>query len=99
MEHVKLNLNFPDLEASLSIFPNPLAETATINYTLLEKGVVLVELMDVQGRVLEVVEQGSRSGGAQTVEFNASDLAAGSYSIRLSVDGREVANERIVKSK
>jgi hypothetical protein len=99
MEHVKLNLEFTGLEASLAVFPNPITTTSNISYTLLEKGEVLVELVDIQGRVLAILDRGARTEGIHTIEFNASDLAAGTYAIRLTVDGVEISSERVVKAK
>ena len=99
MEHVKLNLAFTGLQATLAVFPNPMTTTSNISYTLLEKGEVLVELVDMQGRVLAILDQGARSEGLQIIEFNAGDLAAGTYAIRLTVEGVEVSSERVVKAK
>ncbi|MAU75851.1 MAG: hypothetical protein CL831_03130, partial [Crocinitomicaceae bacterium] len=99
MEHVKLNLAFTELEASLTVFPNPITTTSNISYTLLEKGDVLVELLDIQGRVLAILDRGACTEGIQIIEFNAGDLAAGTYAIRLTVDGVEVSSERVVKTK
>jgi len=98
MEHVKLNLEFTELEATLAVFPNPMTSTSNISYTLLEKGEVLVELLDIQGRVLEILDQGARKEGLQIIEFNASDLAAGTYAIRLTVEGVEVSSKKVVKT-
>ena len=99
MEHVKLNLAFTGLQATLAVFPNPMTSTSNISYTLLEKGEVLVELVDMQGRVLAILDQGARSEGLQIIEFNAGDLAAGTYAIRLTVDGIAISSERVVKAK
>ena len=98
MEHVKLNLAFTGLQATLAVFPNPMTTTSNISYTLLEKGEVLVELVDIQGRVLEILDQGARSEGLQIIEFNASDLAAGTYAIRLTVEGVDVSSKKVVKT-
>jgi hypothetical protein len=99
MEHVKLNLEFTELEATLAVFPNPMTSTSNVSFTLLKKGDVLVELLDLQGRVLSVISNGARTEGNHNIAFDASDLAAGTYAIRLSVDGAEVSTQRIVKSK
>ena len=96
---IKLYLAFTGLQATLAVFPNPVSATSNISYMLLEKGEVLVKLVDIQGRVLEILDQGARSEGLQNIEFNASDLASGTYAIRLTVKGVEVSSERVVKAK
>jgi len=99
MEHVKLNLEFTGLEATLAVFPNPMTSTSNVSFTLLKKGEVSVELLDLQGRVHSVISNGAHSEGIHNIKFDASDLAAGTYTIRLSVDGAEVSTQRIIKSK
>ena len=49
--------------------------------------------------MLAILDRGARTEGLQIIEFNAGDLAAGTYAIRLTVDGVEISSERVVKAK
>ncbi len=84
-----LNLGVADFSANgiiPLIYPNPVKQIETLEYTLLQNEVISIELLNLNGSIVKTfVANAQRTTGAQreTLEFPA-DLAAGSYVIRLS---------------
>jgi hypothetical protein len=84
----------PPLRSVLSgIFPNPFNPRATIEFELAAAGVVELAVFDLRGRLVRVVEQGSRSAGRHQAEWDGLDrdgraVPAGAYCCRLlTADG------------
>ena len=84
-----LNLGIADFSANgiiPLIYPNPVKQVETLEYTLLQNEIISIELLDINGSLVKTfVAAEQRIAGAQreTLEFPV-DLAAGNYSIRLS---------------
>ena len=73
-----------------AVFPNPFATTATVAYTLDRPLDVTVTLYDGVGRVVRVLEAGTRGAGPHTVAVEANGLAAGTYFVQIrSEEGTE----------
>jgi hypothetical protein len=71
----------------LSVYPNPFADEAMINYELLKNSNVKAELFDLSGKSITVLHSGSQSAGTQQVKVDGSSLAAGTYMLRITIDG------------
>ena len=67
-------------------FPNPVANVATITYSLPGVADVTLELYDLLGRRLSVLVQGIRPAGNYTHKLDAQGLPGGAYIIRLKAD-------------
>ena len=85
MAHLKLDLHF-GAGAALNVFPNPLEDNASIQYEIAEAGRVRLEVLDALGRVMSVLFEGDRSAGVHQTTWRATDLAPGSYAVRLSLN-------------
>ncbi len=81
--------------AALRVFPNPADQSgATISFNVQKSGMVSLQVVDMQGRVVKVLTQSSRTAGTHQVQFNAAGLNAGMYIIRLNMaDG--VSNTKV----
>lgn len=66
--------------SSLNITPNPAKTQATVGFTLAQSSAVTVSLMDAVGRTVST-QNASFGAGAQTVNINVADLAAGVYNV------------------
>lgn len=75
-------------------FPNPTAGASTVRFQLAQPGAVRIDVYDVQGRRVQTLTDREFSPGVHDLEWNASDLAAGTYMYRLMVDGEFVATKR-----
>jgi hypothetical protein len=72
-----------------AIWPNPFNPLATIRFGLPADAVVSVDVVDVLGRRVAVIDAGvRRAAGWHTVQFDGSRLASGVYFVRLAAGGR-----------
>ncbi len=81
------------------IYPNPYRGSTMIAYQLpVKSDKVTLAVFDELGRKVQTIYSGSQAAGKYEYEFGAvkSGLAAGSYIIRLQVDGQELS-QRIVE--
>jgi len=79
--------------ASLSVYPNPASETATIAWESASNGAVDISVMDLQGRLLtsKKVQQSQTNNHQLSLE----DYTSGIYIVRLT-DGTQTATSRLV---
>ena len=81
---------FAPLPARFTVYPNPAAEQATVEIVSEESDQVSIDLLDVNGRVVRQLYQGSvETGELHTFELAADRLAAGMYFIRLRGDRQQ----------
>ncbi len=70
-------------------YPNPFVSTTTIPYRVPESGYMRLELFDLLGRRVLILEEGDRAKGDYSVSFSMPDMAAtGVYFYRLTVGGQ-----------
>lgn len=73
----------------ISIAPNPVRRGARISFTLSEPGRVRLAAYDITGREVALLLDAPRAEGSHRVAFDASNLPAGPYVIRLIVNDRQ----------
>lgn len=59
--------------------PNPFANQTTITYNLNEATNVSLDIIDVTGKVITSINEGSVNAGQHTIKVNGSDLSEGVY--------------------
>jgi hypothetical protein len=64
-------------QLSLSCSPNPFTGRLTLNYYLPEKQNVSLEIRDLAGRQLCLMDQGSRNTGSHSISTDARELPPG----------------------
>ena len=69
-------------ELSVSVFPNPARERATVRVTLPAAGHARIDVLDVLGRVVAVLHEGSLAAGARSFSLSTERLPAGVYVVR-----------------
>jgi hypothetical protein len=69
--------------ALLQNYPNPFNPSTQISFELPKDGNVTLKVYDVLGKEAAVLENGYKRAGKYTVNFNASNLAAGIYLYQL----------------
>ena len=79
----------------LQIFPNPVTTAATIEFNLTTSTDLNIELLDITGQVVKVIQNGNLNAGLHTYTIERKDLSAGVYTLRLR-NGEQVASRNIV---
>jgi len=79
------------------IYPNPASEWVNIHLATAGKGICDLDILDVNGRVVENLLHQSLPAGQFNFEFNASFLPAGIYLCRLKTAGGEYVERIVVK--
>ena len=71
-------------------FPNPFNGNTTVNYELNSTETVTVEITDITGKVIAVMNEGVRTAGSHVLTINSNNLAAGTYYYTLSTSKGKV---------
>lgn len=69
--------------ASLDSTPNPFRNEATLRYRLAQAGPVRLSVYDIMGREMALLANETQVAGFHVVEFEATNLPAGVYIVRL----------------
>ena len=77
-------------------FPNPFSGTTTIAFQVRQAGHVSLDVFDVMGRKVATVVNEVVSAGAHRATFEARDLAAGLYLVRLTAEGQVLQQKMTV---
>ncbi len=67
-------------------YPNPFNPATQLRFTLAEPSAVRIEVSDVQGRLVSVIDEGVLGTGAHQVMFDGSNLASGVYLYRVTAE-------------
>ncbi len=84
-----------------AIQPNPMRTRATIGFTLARTARVTIEIVDVAGRIVALVDGGMQEGGPGGLAWDGRDVQGsragpGVYFARLVVDGAAIGAARLV---
>ena len=67
-------------------YPNPFNPVTTIQYTISQPGHVRLEVFDMQGKLVGLLEDQLRPAGSHEVQFDAGRLPSGTYMYRLQTN-------------
>jgi hypothetical protein len=76
---------------SVNVYPNPMTNNGIVEFELNDRSDVLVNIFDLNGRLLQTMNYQDMASGLQKVEIDASRLASGTYFVSF-----ETANQRDV---
>jgi photosystem II stability/assembly factor-like uncharacterized protein len=79
-------------------YPNPFNPTTTISFSIPHDELVELKVFDVLGKEVQTLTNQKYYAGTYTIQFNASNLASGTYLYRL-IAGENVATRKIVLIK
>ena len=77
-------------------FPNPFNGNTTVNYTLASTEEVMVEITDITGKVIAVMNEGVRTAGSHALTFDSNNMAAGTYFYTFSTSKGKVTKSMVV---
>jgi len=90
------HVNQPGTNVELTVFPNPVQGIATIRFKLPQKQQGDLEVFSGNGQKIATLAQQSFPKGVNEFSWNASNLPAGSYLIRLHTKDR-ILTKKLVK--
>jgi hypothetical protein len=76
-----VNANF------MKLFPNPTIENINLGYVLTKPGVVDLKIINIVGQQVKAVYRGTQLAGNYSTTTSTADLAPGTYSYVLTIDG------------
>lgn len=83
---------------NLLVYPNPVTNIAKFDLELLDPAEVVVNILDMNGKMVRSIPQGKIYGN-NTIEFEASDLAEGTYLINCRVENQAPKSGRFVVTR
>lgn len=79
-----LRLENDDEEISFGVFPNPVADAATILFTLTQDSPILLELLSVEGKLMMTIADENIEAGNQLIHLSRQRISSGIYLLRLT---------------
>ena len=79
----------------LSIFPNPMLDETKVSLSLIQKQNVAIELMDITGRMVKEIFNGTQQSGVTEYALERNNLSAGIYMIRVKI-GNDFLHQKVV---
>lgn len=96
---VGINNNTPNNTPTIEVYPNPYADFTNINYTLAEPAIVLLDVYNVNGQLVKVIERSRQAAGEYSYQFSAGamGLPSGMYILNLTVNGQTYGTKLLEK--
>lgn len=99
-----INLGVEDLglgspEGIMIGFPNPFINAANFRYKIAKTSKVSIQIYDLNGRSMAIINEGIRDAGEYTVNWNSGNLASGIYQATLLVNGKQAQTIKMIKSE
>jgi hypothetical protein len=82
----------------MNAFPNPFTSQISFRYMLDVAGKVSIEIMDINGRVVNVIDDGYKATGNYTDQMNTNNLPAGNYFAVLLINDQKIQTIKMVKA-
>ena len=86
----------PVLSSTISIFPNPTTNNFILNYQIEKLSDVKIELVDLQGKVLNTLLEGHQTASEYNLDIHISKYQAGVYLLRIQI-GSQTITKKIIK--
>jgi len=77
-------------------YPNPFNPGTKINFELRESGFTTLKIYDMLGNEVATLVNNELTSGIHSVNFNAANLASGTYVYQLNVNGTRITNKMIL---
>jgi hypothetical protein len=89
--------NHTSISNSLLVFPNPVADKASVSFTLANGGNATVKIYDLNGKMVYSQEYQHLGAGSNTVQFDAAEFAKGTYLIAVTQGAKRVGTGKFIK--
>lgn len=84
--------------ADLNAYPNPFTDELNLDLTMTESGEVTIEVLDMTGRTVKTVDQGSEGSGLHNFRVQLNDIPMGTYMVKVKA-GEHTGVAKIVKMR
>lgn len=74
-------------EASINLYPNPAANSTTLNYNLEVASKVVMNIYDMNGRLISTLDKGTQSAGSHSQIIDLHSMDKGVYMIQMLTKG------------
>ena len=91
------DLGFAPPQVAILASPNPFFQTTDLKYHLSASAKVLVQIVDVQGRVIRVFNEGQQAEGNYTINYSAGNMPTGIYFANIIVNGKTSQSVKLIK--
>ena len=101
-QSVGINGNSNELPAGFSLeqnYPNPFNPVTNIFFNVGSTSQVNISVYDVRGKEIALLMNETKSAGRYSVEFDASDLPSGVYFYRMTINGSQSTEKKMVLVK
>ena len=88
----------PSTYALESAYPNPFNPVTTLNFSLPESQEVILQVYNLQGKVIETLINDNMEAGYHTLQWNADNHASGVYFVKM-VAGEFVNTQKLMLVK
>lgn len=82
--------------AGVRVFPNPAMDLIQLDFTLMERARLRIELIDARGALAKLLFEEERSPAEYRISFNRGALAAGSYTLIVRSNETIIGHETLV---
>jgi hypothetical protein len=84
--------------AVMNAFPNPFSSSITFGYKLDVDGKVSIQITDITGRTVGMLNEGYTTAGDYTQQWNTNELATGNYIATLIINSTQIQTIKLVKA-
>jgi len=84
--------------AAMNAFPNPFSSSISFGYKLDVDGKVSIQITDITGRTVGMLNEGNKTAGDYTRQWNTSELSAGNYIATLIINNTQIQTIKLVKA-
>jgi len=106
---IRLNINnheniidgLDDMNSMISLaqnYPNPFSSETQISYELVRDEIVIIEITDITGRTVKLIEEGFKTRGKYSVVLSNSEFDSGLYYYTLKA-GESIMTRRMIVSR
>jgi PKD repeat protein len=85
------------ISSSLSNYPNPFNGSTTISYSISSDATIQLNIVDLLGNRIAVIENNRKQQGNYTVLWNSGNVAEGMYLLQMKVDNQTSTRKIIIK--
>ena len=82
----------------MNAYPNPFTSQISFRYKMDVDGKVSIQVMDINGRTVNTINEGYKTTGDYTTQWNAGNVPAGNYVAVLSINGQQIQTIKLVKA-